>query len=71
MREKRRSVPPVHASTRAQTLNLGMCSDRELNAQTFGVWDDAPTNQATQAGKDVLTIFSKENNITTQQKWNN
>ena len=27
--------------------NLGLCPDHELNAQPFGVWDNAPNNWAT------------------------
>ena len=27
-----------------KTNNLGMCPDWELNLQSFGLWDDAPTN---------------------------
>ena len=38
---------PIRSPTRDQTCNLGMCPDWESNPQTFGVWDDAPTNWAT------------------------
>ena len=33
---------PIHAPTRDQTHNLGMCPDQELNPPPFGVQDDAP-----------------------------
>ena len=36
-------LPPVHTLTRDQTRNLGMCPDRELDPEPFGVWDEAPT----------------------------
>ena len=29
---------------RDQTDNLGVCHDRGLKLQPFGVWDDVPTN---------------------------
>ena len=37
-------VPPVHAPTGYQTHNLALCADQKSNSQSFGVWDDAPTN---------------------------
>ena len=37
-------LTPILAPTRNQTHNLGICSDRELNLQPFGVWDNAPNN---------------------------
>ena len=43
VRETVIGLPPVHAPTRNQTHNLGMCPDWESNPQPFGVWDDAPT----------------------------
>ena len=39
------------------TCNLGMCPDRELNPQSLDVWDDAPTNLATQPGQNVLCFY--------------
>ena len=37
-------LSPVHALTKDQTCNLGMCPDQGLNLQPFGQWDDAATN---------------------------
>ena len=36
--------PFIHALTRDQAQNLGMCPDWESNPQPFGVWDDAPNS---------------------------
>ena len=36
-----------------QTYNLGMCPDWELNLQPFKVWDNTPTNWASQPGPMV------------------
>ena len=49
-RENEREInwlPPICTLTKDRTRNLGMCSDWGSNLQTFGVQDDAPTNQAT------------------------
>ena len=43
-------LPPTCAWTGDWTCNSGMCPDRELNLQPFGVLDDAPTNWATGQG---------------------
>ena len=46
MRENRETsvgCPLVHAWTRDQSHNLGMCPDRSSNSQPFGPQDDAPT----------------------------
>ena len=50
MREKHRSAVPMRASPRDPTHNLGMCPDWGSNPQHFGVWDEAPSNWATQPG---------------------
>ena len=50
VREKYRSLPPIHAQTRDWTCNLGMCSDWELSPQPIGVWDDATTNWTIRPG---------------------
>ena len=42
VRGKHRCI--LHAPTRNQTLDLGMCPDQELNQQPFSVWNDALTN---------------------------
>ena len=45
VREKDRfAATCIYPDWRDQTCNLGMCPDWESNLQTFGVWDDAPTN---------------------------
>ena len=36
--------------------NLGLCPDHELNAQPFGVWDNAPNNWATLARADECIL---------------
>ena len=43
--------PPTHHidPDGDQPHNLGMCPDWESNLQSFGVWDDSPTNQTTPA----------------------
>ena len=40
---------PICILTGDQTYNLGMCPDRELSLQPFGVRDDSPTSWATLA----------------------
>ena len=50
-------LPLVSALTRDQTCNLGMWPEWELNPQTFGVWDNAPTNLATWS---ELPLFIKD-----------
>ena len=44
VRENISRLPPVNALTRDQTHHLGMGPDWELNPQSFGAWDDAPTS---------------------------
>ena len=59
-RQKERNIyqlPPVRIPTGDRTLNLGMCPDRELNLQPFGVWDDAPINRATWPGLNRFFFF--------------
>ena len=48
--------PPICAPTRGWTHILSLGPDRELNPQTFGVWDDTPTKPPGQ-GSDVLTYL--------------
>ena len=36
--------------TMDQTCNLGTCPDQESNLQILGVWDNTPTNWASQPG---------------------
>ena len=40
-------LPLIGSPTGDRTHNLGMCPDRELNLQHFGLQDDAPTHWAT------------------------
>ena len=49
MRETSIGCLLVWAWTRDWTYNLGMCPDQESNLRPFGLWDDTPTNWATQA----------------------
>ena len=44
VKQKHRTVPSVCTLTVDRTHNLGMCSDRELNLQPSGVWDNVPIN---------------------------
>ena len=44
VREKHQLVVSHTCPDRDQTYNLGMCPDRDLNLQPFGLWDDAPSN---------------------------
>ena len=37
-------LPPIRSLNGDQIRNLGMCSDRGLNLQTFDVWNNAATN---------------------------
>ena len=48
-------LPSICTPNRDWTHNLGMCSDRGPNLQTFGVWDDTPTNLVTQSG--LFSLF--------------
>ena len=48
--------PPVQTLTKNRTHNLGMCLDRELNLQPFGVPDDSPANWATHSGQYGLAL---------------
>ena len=50
VRENISRLPPVNALTRDQTHHLGMGPDWELNPQSFGAWDDAPTSWTTWRG---------------------
>ena len=46
-------MPPIHAPTGYWTHNLGMCPDRKLILQSFGAWDDSPTNWPTKLGPEI------------------
>ena len=52
--ERETLIGSVHALTEYQTRNLGMCPGWELNSQSFGVRDGAPTNWATWPGPCAL-----------------
>ena len=49
-------LPPTQAPSGDWTCNLGMCSDRKLNPQPFGVQDGTPSNWATWPGL-ILSFF--------------
>ena len=62
-RERKRNIswlPPIGTPTRDWTRNQGKCPDQEWNQQTFGAWNDTPTNWATWPGK---IHFYKDSNI--------
>ena len=42
--------PPVHAPTRDQICNPGMCPDQELNLWPFSLWDNTSINWTTRLG---------------------
>ena len=48
------SVPPIHTMTRSRTHIRGMCCDWGSNPQPLGIWDNTPTNWATQSGLEKL-----------------
>ena len=50
VREKPRLTLSCMCPDWDQTCNLGMGPDQKLNPPTFGVWDNAPTTQATRPG---------------------
>lgn len=56
-REKYLLVVSCMYPTGDQTSHLGMCPDGELSPQSFGVWDDASTNQATRPELNILLIY--------------
>ena len=37
-------LPPIQTLTRDEIHNLDMCPNQGLNPQSFGAWDDVPTN---------------------------
>ena len=49
-------LPPVCTQTGGGTYNPGMCPDQESNSQSFGIWENAPTNQTNWPGL-VLVNF--------------
>ena len=46
-----------------QTHNLGICPDWGSNLQHFGVWNDGPTNLATQPGQGKTFYNNKRINL--------
>ena len=68
-RERKRKniswLPPIYALMGDRTCNPGMCPDQELNTQPFGVWDDAPTNQALPA-RAVPSLLVSEKYISNE-----
>ena len=58
-----REKPPSPASyicpTRDETLNPGMCTEWELNLQSFGAWDGAPANCAIQPGQKPSFLYDE------------
>ena len=56
----------LHSQTRDQTLNLGMCPDRESNQANFLLWDNAPTNWVTPTRASKGHNF----NISVTAMWN-
>ena len=43
-------LPLIHGPSRDQTHNPSMCPDQEKNPHPLSIWDDPPTNWATQPG---------------------